>query len=410
MIKYYPLRILLFFLVFTEVLFFIGPTKYSVDNSFGLVIYLVIVNLALYWGYSFGVRRFVPSYHKIKDTTLYVFLIIGLISIVRSIINSWANHGLSFSFDTIVNSILNPGEAYHSEGIVYHGNFIDMTLLYPFRYTIIPLGFYYWKRLPQLYKGVVLFGITLQVFHGLGVGVRKQIMDVILLLFFTVVAIKPQIIENVKSNFRIRLLSLVVIVSFLVYFVFSIASRYGYGWNEMLLLSGSEPRDIYSKYLPPWLVYSLQMITSYLCQGYYALAKGLEMGIKDIAMFGDSFVSIYYSKKFFGFDPTPLTYMASLESIGIDMRINWHTMYLWLANQYTFIGVPFVIFIIGYFFAQTWNDAVYGKNGYSMIVMSFFIVMVFYMFANNQVFSDSAVSFWIWFISYQLSKHKINTI
>ena len=46
----------------------------------------------------------------------------------------------------------------------------------------------------------------------------------------------------------------------------------------------------------------------------------------------------------------------------------------------------------------------------SVIVMSFFIVMVFYMFANNQVFSDSAVSFWIWFISYQLSKHKINTI
>lgn len=409
MIKYYPLRVLLIFLVFTEVLFFIGPTKYTIGNSVVLAFYLIIVNLALFWGYSLGVKRFVPTTHKINDTAVHIFLIIGLISIIRTTINSWANHGLSFSFDTVVNSILNPGEAYHSEGDVYHGNFIDMTLLYPFRYTIIPLGLYYWKRLPIVYKGVVITGIMLQIIHGLGVGVRKQVLDVILIFFFTILAIKPHMIETPQGRRRIKLVVFFVVSIFLVYFIFSHASRYGYGLNEILLLSGEEPREIYTRHLPSWLVYSLQSITSYLCQGYYALAKGLEMGIKKIAMFGDSWVSIYYSKKFFGFDPTPMTYMASLEPLGIDMRVNWHTMYLWLANQYTFIGVPFIIFIIGYFFAQTWNDVVYGKNGYSVIMISFFIIMVFYMFANNQVFSDSAVSFWLWFIIYQLSRNKTAT-
>lgn len=407
MVQKYPFRILFIFLVFTEVLFFIGPNKYYISNNWGLAIYLIIVNLALYFGYSLGVKKFVPSEHKINDTTIHVFLIIGFVSIIRTTINTWANHGLSFSIDTIVNGILNPGEAYSAKGDVYYGSFIDMTLLYPFKFTIIPLGLYFWKRLPKLYKGIVIIGVFLQIVQGLGVGVRKQVLDVLLIFFFSYIAIKPNIIENPQKRRWIRLASIGFIIVFLIYFTFSIASRYGYGWNEMLSLSGTAPRGVYIKYLPPWLVYALQVITSYLCQGYYALAEGLEMGIKEIAMFGDSWVSIYYSKKFFGYDPTPMTYMASLEAIGIDMRVNWHTMYLWLANQYTFIGVPIVIFIIGYFFAQVWNDAVYGKNGYSMIMISFFIVMVFYMFANNQVFSDSAISFWLWFIVYQMSRKKL---
>lgn len=406
MVKNYPIRILMAFLVFTEVLFFVGPIYYEIGNNIGLIIYFLVVNLALYWGYSQGVKHFVPSNKRISDLAIKVILVIGLFSTIRSVSNSWANHGLSFSFAALLNSIANPGEAYHGSGENYYGSFFDMTLLTPFRLAVIPLGIYYWERLPKIYRWLVVLTILLQIILGLGVGVRKQLLDVVLISIFTFTAKNPSYIEDPIQRRKVRIIVIPVILVFLVYFTFSIASRYGYGWDELFTLKGEQTREFYLKHMPPWLAYSLRSITSYLCQGYYALAKGLEIGIKDIAMFGDSWVSIYYSKKLFGFDPTPMTYMASLEPLGIDMRVNWHTMYLWLANQYTFIGVPFIVYIIGYFFAQSWNDTVFGHNGFSVIVLSFFIVMVFYMFANNQVFSDSAISFWVWFIIYQVSRQK----
>ena len=145
------------------------------------------------------------------------------------------------------------------------------------------------------------------------------------------------------------------------------------------------------------------MICSYLTQGYYALSKGLELGILPISFLGSSWFTISIAKKF-SYDPTETTYMYMLQSEGIDMSINWHSIYLWLANDFTFIGVPIIIFLIGYFFAQSWMDAIKGSNILSYPVLALFSTMIFYFFANNQVFSFSFIPFVFWFSAYQISR------
>lgn len=407
-IQYFPLRICLSFLILTEILFWLGPNKYNITNNAILAIYLGLMNIALYYGYKIGVKKFRPSYFQFSSRSIKILLTIGLVGVYRNLVNNWADHGLDFTLSNLINSISSPGEAYLSfQDIGYNSSFFDIIFLSFFRIIAIPLGICKWEKLNKPFKVIVLITIILQIINYLGIGVRKGLLDIMLYVFFILTAKNIRIITDPKIYRKVKIISATVIFLFLFYFVFSIASRYGHTFKEMQNLTGTEPRQFYVDNFPGWVVFAFQSITSYLCQGYYALAEALQMGIRKIVMFSDNWVSVYYCQKFLGYNPMVNTYMADLEILGIDMRVNWHSMYLWVANQFSFIGVPFVIFGIGYFFAQTWNDAIHGKNTLSYIVFSFFIVMVFYMFANNQVLSDSATSFWLWFIIYLVNKRNL---
>lgn len=407
-IQYFPLRICLSFLILTEILFWLGPNKYNITNNAILAIYLGLMNIALYYGYKIGVKKFRPSYFQFSSRSIKILLTIGLVGVYRNLVNNWADHGLDLTLSNLINSISNPGEAYLSfQDIGYNSSFFDIIFLSFFRIIAIPLGICKWEKLNKPFKVIVLITIILQIINYLGIGVRKGLLDIMLYVFFILTAKNIRIITDPKIYRKVKIISATVIFLFLFYFVFSIASRYGHTFKEMQNLTGTEPRQFYVDNFPGWVVFAFQSITSYLCQGYYALAEALQMGIRKIVMFSDNWVSVYYCQKFLGYNPMVNTYMADLEILGIDMRVNWHSMYLWVANQFSFIGVPFVIFGIGYFFAQTWNDAIHGKNTLSYIVFSFFIVMVFYMFANNQVLSDSATSFWLWFIIYLVNKRNL---
>lgn len=407
-IEYFPLKVCLSFLILTEVLFWLGPNHYHIANDIVLAFYLILMNISLYYGYKLGVNKFRPSQFQFSNTSLKIILLLGLIAMYRNLLNAWTSHGIELTLSSLINGVKNPGEAYLTfQDIGYRSSFFDVIFLSLFRIIAIPLGICIWNKLNKTFKVVVVATITLQIVTYLGIGVRKGLLDIMLYVFFIIVARDTSIITDYKKYRKIKIIAFSAIVLFLFYFVFSIASRYGHTFKEMQNLTGSEPRKFYSENFPGWFVFAFQSITGYLCQGYYALAESLNMGPREIVMFSDNWVSVYYCQKIFGYNPMLGTYMADLESIGIDMRVNWHSMYLWVANQFSFIGVPFVIFGVGYFFAQTWNDAVYGKNILSYIVFSFFIIMVFYMFANNQVLSDSATSFWLWLILYLVNKKRL---
>lgn len=95
------------------------------------------------------------------------------------------------------------------------------------------------------------------------------------------------------------------------------------------------------------------------------------------------------------------------EYYGIDMYINWHSAYLWIANDVTFIFVPLIVFIIGLYFGRVWKDALFGHNPWAYPVLGYMIVEVFYFFANNQVPSFSLESFLGCVLIYEYTRLKI---
>ena len=128
-----------------------------------------------------------------------------------------------------------------------------------------------------------------------------------------------------------------------------------------------------------------------MCQGYYALDKAFDIGIIQPNIFNTNFFTINVLERI---DPSIMdgSYLSLLErNYGIDPLASWHSIYVWLANGFTFLGVPFVIFIIGYYFAKSWMSSIYEKNIISVSLFAIHFQMIMYFFANNQVYSFSFV-------------------
>ena len=407
-LRYFPIKILLSFLIITELLVWLGPIEYKI-NSLLLAPYLIILNFTLWVGYKKGIKSFTPTTYRISSSKIKILLIAGLFLTIISLINLWSSHGLTISLDTLINSLINPGEAYYSDADeVTQTNFL-MLFLSPFQWAAIPLGIYFWPKLTHTYKRIVILTIIISIIAWLGIGTRKGVFDIILVVGACVCAANSK--KFLQRSFR-RKLSIIVAIFisvFLVYFIFSNLSRYGKGgFDDLSEIANINLKKSYDQILGLPLTVALGFITGYLCQGYYALAKGLEIGIIPPAIFGSSWFGIALARKI-GFDPTPDTYTKILESQGIDMSINWHTLYLWMANEYTFILVPFIMYMTGYLFAKTWCDSVSKKNPLAYPLMALMVMMVFYAFANNQVFSFSFIPFIFWFLSYELlSKRQLN--
>lgn len=377
----------------------LGPIKYNISNYYLLYAYLVIVNLAFYWGYNRGTKYYKPSSSAIDFNVLSALLIFGFLLTLRRMSSMWDSRGLVFSLYSVVYALTNSGDLYHNTVVIEQASSSLWTFLDPIRWAAIPLGVANWKKLRKWLKVIVVLTIITEALAWLGIGTRKGLFDIIVITFFLLIANHQDWITNrIKKN-KLITITLVVFGVFMVYFVVSTASRSGYNYNEINEAAVvQEIKPIY-KDMPDWLLYSYCNITSYLCQGYYALSKGLEIGIRPITFGGSGWFTIMLMNKL-GYDPEPDIYMVALEQFGIDRHINWHTIYLWLANDVSFIGVPFIIFIIGLLFARSWLDVIYGKNQVAYPFFSLMLIMVFYFYANNQVLSFSFVAFFFWLALY----------
>lgn len=397
-IKWLPIVLVLAFLIFSEALFWLGPIQYDVTNNLGLFCYLALLNIALFKGYSRGVTHYKSRSLSLGIGVINLIIIVGFFSCIYSLIYTFDVRGLSVNINTIATALLDSGSAYHTDAI-YEQSTTFLTITGPFEAAIIPLGVANWKKISRIVRVIVVLSILFIVVRWLGIGTRKGIFDAFIVLGITVLAYKNVNVFEPSNRKRILLYSIVFGVIFLSYFVISNLSRSGLSAEEIQFVSiSSEVRSGYDT-LPIWLLYALDSITSYLTQGYYALAKSLEMGILPLSPGGSNWFLINFLKGH-GSDPTVGTYMYQLEQFGIDMRINWHTAYVWLANDMTFIGVPFFIYLIGYMFARTWCECVYDKNDISYIMLSFFTISIVYLFANNQLFSFSFIPFFFWLFIY----------
>ena len=398
-VLFFPIKVVLAFLVFSELLIWIGPIDYDINNSFILALFLLIVNLAFILGYRLGIRnKSIVRSTNIPLRYIKVFLIIGLMLTIYNLYWMWSYRGIDISISNLIASILNPGDAYYSEAenSVRETSFHLFTS--PIKFAAIPCGLFAWKRLPRLYRIVVITTCIIEVIAWLGIGTRKGLFDIIVIGLFMVVAANDGFLTNDSKYRKLKLFTGIALLVFLIYFSFSGLTRAGgtefSDLYEMANRFGI--KSVYKDNLPIWLYYPVASIDSYLCQGYYALSKALEIGLKPITFMGQSWFTINYSINHFGYNPLPDTYMQDLISYGIDPKVNWHTIYLWLANGYSFIGVPIIIMLIGYFFARTWKDVAVGRSIMAVPIFCLFLIMTIYFYANNQVISFQFFGFMFW--------------
>ena len=95
-----------------------------------------------------------------------------------------------------------------------------------------------------------------------------------------------------------------------------------------------------------------------------------------------------------------------MEKMGVDSYVNWHSCYLWLANDFTLLFVPVVVFFIAKFTSSALYMYRSSRDFCSGIVFVILANMLLFMFANNNYLSSVFYSFIFIFPYWYIKKYK----
>ena len=412
------IRVVLVYITATIIFYFIGPIDWRTPNVTKLLLFLAACLFMLFFGFSFFYSR-IRSTNQIKLQTyrrysinesvlingicwmLLLNLIINTLYFIRCLGSN------TVSISNIITWILNPSTQYNNKfGSISSSLFSRIvaaltTFSSLFLWPAIPFGILFFRKLPLKVKILVVFNIIIELLRWLALGTNKGIIDIIILFLclflykrfeqFDSNGIRKMVLSKQVKKIIALILAVLLIVMGLTYFTANISGRidnnYVYFLNN---LNGHQLKDnSLLTSLFPFMTSTLVYAHSYITQGYYGLSLCME--VDDFTpMFGighSPFLIENFNEMISG-NLNDSTYIYKASQFGWNPNSCWHTAFAWFANDVSFIGVPFVMFIIGYYFAFVVFNLIEEKNKMFFPMFCLLIQLFFYISMNNQIFSN----------------------
>lgn len=415
-----PLKIIIGYLAFTLVLYVLGPFNWVTYHPIVFWLLNLAFLAAFIIGWNCGLRTYVTNYQFEDDCATHItnnlrFLI--TINFLYELINSFRRFRLSsFSVGTLLRSIIaglgDMGGSYRdfqssindiSVGALGGTAVTLFNLIWAFiAFNILILGIMYFKKLSLYNKVILSLTIALIVVEyiatGTNIGVFRILLIFVTLFFIRVVRggfhLRGSI--NKKNKRRLIMLSIVAVIVALTLFDQIMKSRGGILlWQTGYYNVGGiylNRDSVIFKYMPVSLHMLLIALSSYLCQGYYGMSLSLRIpwepgygvghSMAIMNLLGDA-VKI----------PHENTYQYRVSAFGWQEGVQWHTMYSWFANDISYIGVIFIMFIIGLVFSMAYRDAVLTNNPYAKLVTYYMMLLAVFIPCNNQLFQSTYTMF-----------------
>lgn len=268
------------------------------------------------------------------------------------------------------------------------------------------VGFLSWKGFSKLKKIIFLIFLVIEIFFWMGRGTNFGV--IVLITTLILVLLINLKIKEIKLSFILKYFFITI-----VFFVLSI-SFFG---NNMAKRSGNQslnledfslgysivnPNHISLQIIPENLHQTYMYVVSYMSQGYYHTCLAFDLDYQPTFFLTNNPGIISFSD-IFGLNFYEDTYVYRLKSKGVDPDINWHSSYTWYASDFTFLGVPFVFFYLGYILGSCWNLGHYKGDFLSKILFVIIGNCLMFTFANNNylstVFYTLVILMPIWYFS-----------
>lgn len=285
-------------------------------------------------------------------------------------------------FIMVMKYIQNPGKAYEmvkfvarhgiAEGAISGipsliGVFLNMHTFT--KYVVIVFGITYWKKISFFDRILVILSIIIYILHSFLIGAMINIGT----LLFTVLPFlwmqKNSIDKNTKRSRLIFVLAIAMILIVIMYFR---------GSRDMENADKSFLETVYSGFIG---------LLGYAAHGYVGLAECLDLPWK--STFGMvSFRGLTY--KLF---PNIFEQMWEHSYLFRNELVNrrpslqvWSTIFPWLASDFSFFSIPFIMFAVGRLITFIWLEVIYNRNPYALLLMSQLLIFTIMIPANNQLF------------------------
>ncbi|MBN3518825.1 hypothetical protein JYB62_02320 [Algoriphagus lutimaris] len=425
---YFPRNILLSYLVLTIFMFIVSPWEWEVQSVIVFYFYNILYLISFFLGYKYGVSKYkIFDVNKIfyLKKVISISLIVSIFFIYPKFLFNLkvSNASIGEIFDSILLGIFSPSIAYAAKHQSEYEGFLTLSnplvLFYfvtlPLQYIVIPLAIYHWKALKLWQKISYLVIAVTNVLSFIAIGTNKGVFDYVILLPVMALILDPRLISFKYFLLkRIKLLFVLSLVLSLGIFYFSVGNQgrkkndFGYDYSVGKIVNRDATIMVF---IPEIFENTYIALDSYLTQGYYAMGLAIDLDFVWTYGLGHNNFFISLGEKVFGKNSIwSNTYQVRVENIyEYSSTGKWHTAYVWLANDFTFFGVSFIIFLIGYFFSHVWLDSLLCQNVFAIVLLPLFFTMILYFPANNQVlgFQGSSITFWVLFIFWYSSRKKM---
>lgn len=387
-------------------LFAFGPISYSIDNGVVLYPYVIACNSLFLVGFGFGCYTLPRPSACIDSNRVYNFGVAALLVLVvltfveRSPIVS--NFGVALDDPGAVYNATQEASLMVQSG---KGKLVDYIAVYwqmllgPLIALVYPMLISGWSQLsmPQRALGLAAVGGNLFVNVAM-TGASKFAADAALLFPF-LLWIRRQQTRSIGSLRQVLAGACAVAAIFLLaisFFGATVSGRPGEGQNITkadILLMGDDPENLFVTWLPAEVKPAIVGVIRYMTHGFNNLSLCLGLPFEWTYGVGNSLVLTQYAEKLAGEGEIfRKTYPGRAEQqYGYEAGLRrWHTIYPWLASDFTFPGVVVVMAVLGWVFSVVLGDAIGAKNPIATSLACYFLIMTFYFSANNQVLQNSA--------------------
>lgn len=275
-----------------------------------------------------------------------------------------------------------------------------------------------WPVMSRLKKLLGCLVALFPVVSGVCVGTNKPVFDVAF-LFAAILAVHvfmvPQAarIGFIKARGALVLLTAGIIVFAGVYFHYTMNARApGLEYAESLSSTAGVVRlkpgfQAYCKNAGEWTAKGCHFASIgsiYMTQGYYGMSLSLDIPHETTYGLGHSKFIIGALSKYLGIDLAPRTFQHKIHHQW-SATGQWHTAYSQWANDVGFLGVGFVMLVLGFYACAIWISALATRNMAAVCTIPLLSTLIVFIPANNQVFNmfESLATFVVLFIAWLAS-------
>lgn len=422
----HPLILAQLYLIGVMVLYNFGPWEWPTRQP--AVFYLLILLFQIFFclGYFLSINNVESRIKNFNTVSLRKFLsIMIVVNLIYVIINFFHTVGLSsFSISGIVdsffNGLTNPSAQYRLKFTAekFGGQYFTYfsVIFAPIIWSVFPLSFYNFDKMKFKYRIIFLFTLFFEIARWVAIGTSKGVIDLIMILIVVILAkhIQRQLSENYKKpsvlrKYGFRIIVLMLLLSGVLFFSHNVGDRVNQNWSNYSISNGNVSINFESPLMiitPSSLKPTLIYLTSYLTQGYYAFSLSLDLDFNPMFGVGNS---MFLMENFGGILSSNLyenTYQNRMSIFNWHPYSNWHSFYVWVANDVHYLGVIIAMFLMGYLFGSTYKNVILNNDPIALVLFCLVTIMIIYIPANNQILSypTTFMAFWILLIYWYFRK------
>lgn len=425
-----PIVIINTYILISLFLYFFGPIRFNGDYSILMLLYMFIFLVAINVTYFCALHN-CKSKIKASESEIemsnrplpFWFRVVGYGLPVLMIITSITITGFSGLSSGLAQTMAQTYTFVQSGGRYQEGIDIPMWLymhLGVFVYLSIVDGIVHFKQLrfggKLIFIGTIISLLSYFIFFK---GTQKTLGDVFVLTvsgLLIAMYLKNTRRKKINKWFIVLIVTAVFVFAIILATIMGERISYlgGIGYDAFKLHTSFYEVNTDSPLLwifPESTKIGFCSLIFYLCNGLYGLSVSLgtpftwSYGIGSMM----DLTNIIESRTGIDFI-TKSTYMyKAYELHGWHYSEKWHTIFPWLASDYTFIGAIAILCIATYIYAICWQEIIQGKNKESIYLFSILNIMWIYLPANNQIFSSrtTALIFIICFYMWKRRKRDV---